>query len=571
MKLSKNAKIILKGSFLKKDKEGNVIESPEDMFERVAENIASAEKIYNPKANLKKIKENFYKIMANLEFLPNAPTLRNAGREFQQLAACFVLPVPDSIEGIFEAVKNMALIQKSGGGTGFSFSRLRPEGSRVKETQGVASGPVSFMKVFDTATGAIREGGVRRGANMGILRVDHPDTLKFITCKKKANEFTNFNISVALTQKFMRALQEDKDFKLIDPRTKKVAQKIKARKIFNLICQMAWLNGEPGVIFIDEINRHNPTPKLGKIEATNPCGEVNLLAYESCNLGSINLSKMVKNGEIDWNKLKNLTHLGIHFLDNVIDKTNFPLPKIKEMTRANRKIGLGVMGFADFLIKLGIPYDSNRALNLAKKIMRFINEESKDASRDLAQKRGVFPNFKKSIYAKKGLRLRNATTIAIAPTGTLSLIADTSPSIEPIFAPIYLEIVTLFKKPLLVINSLFKKMAQEQEFYSKKLIQKVLASGSCRGIKEIPKDVQEIFVCAHDVSPEWHVKIQGAFQKYTDNSVSKTVNLPENAKKEDVKKIFMMAYKFNLKGLTIYREKSRKEQILNTCKCKITN
>jgi len=570
MKLSNNAKLILKEKLLKQNREGKVIESPEDMFRRVAKNIASADKIYNKESDIKRLEEEFYKAMVNLEFLPNFPCLRNAGRELQQLSACFVLPVGDSIEEIFEAVKNLALIQKSGGGTGFSFSRLRPEGSRVRETAGVASGPISFMKVFNTATSVILEGGTRRGANIGVLRVDHPDILKFITCKKEPGQFSNFNISVAITEKFMKAVKENRVYKLIDPSTQKVTKKLQARRVLDLIAETAWLNGEPGVIFIDRINKFNPTPGLGRIEAVNPCGETNLLPYESCVLGSINLSKAVKNKKIDKEKLRELVHLGIHFLDNTIDKTRFPLPQIKKITCSNRKIGLGIMGFSHMLIKLKIPYDSDSALNLAKDLMKFIQKESRMASCQLARERGVFPNFKKSIYYKEGLKLRNAALNSIAPTGTISLIADTSAGIEPIYSPVYEETVTFFKKPLLIIDPLFKEIARDQGFYSEKLVQKILARGTIRGIKEIPKSIRKIFVCAHDISPKWHIKMQAAFQKYTDQSISKTVNLSQRTKKEEIKKIFILAHILGLKGLTVYREKSRKKQILSTClRCKI--
>lgn len=570
MELSKNARFIINKKLLRLNRKGQVIERPEVMFWRVAKNIASADEIYDKKADLKKIATEFFLAMTNLEFLPNFPTLRNAGRELQQLSACYVLPVGDSIEEIFEAVKNLALIQRSGGGTGFSFSRLRPEGSRIRVTGGVSSGPVSFMKVFDTATGVILEGGTRRGANLGCLRVDHPDILKFINCKKQPGQFTNFNISVAVTKKFMEAIKTGKNYELIDPSTKEISQKISARKVLGLMAQMAWLNGEPGVIFIDRINKFNPTPALGEIETTNVCGEVDLLPFESCNLGSINLSKVVKKREVDWERLKELVDIGIHFLDNVIDKTAFPLSQIEEITKGNRKLGLGVMGFADMLIKLKIPYNSDQALKLTEKLMKFIDKESKKASQNLAKKRGTFPNFKKSIYSKKNLKLRNATTTAIAPTGTLSLLSNTSPGIEPNYSPAYLEDTTFRKKPLLIINSLFEKIAREKGFYSKKLIQKILAKGTCQGIEEVPKDIQKIFVSAHDILPDWHLKIQAAFQKYTDNSISKTINLPQKAKKEDVKKIFILADNLGLKGLTVYRERSRGKQILSTCpSCKL--
>jgi ribonucleoside-diphosphate reductase alpha chain len=569
MKLSPIAKKILEKRFLKTDAKGRIIETPEDLFWRVAKNIALADKLYNKKANIRKTTQEFFETMTNFEFLPNMPTLRNAGRELQQLAACFVIPVPDSIEGIFQAVKDMALVQKSGGGTGFSFSRLRPEGSIVKGTHGVASGPVSFMKVFDVATGAIKEGGTRRGANMGILRIDHPDILKFITCKKDPSAFTNFNISVGLTKKFMEAVEKNKTYPLINPQTKKIVRELRARKVFDLICQMAHHNGEPGIIFIDQINKFNPTPALAEIESTNPCGEQPLLPYESCNLGSINLAKFVGNNKINWPKLKQITYLAVHFLDNVIDMSKYPVRQIKKMTLSNRKIGLGVMGFADLLIKLKIPYDSPSAVNLAEKIMKFINQESKKASMVLARERGVFPNWPKSVYAKTKIKLRNATTTTVAPTGTLSLIADCSQGIEPIFA-IFMAEKTAEGLTLSQINSLFLEAAKKEGFYDKKIFKEVIKRESVKGVRGIPKIYQRIFVTANEIAPTWHLKVQAAFQKYTDNAVSKTVNLPNKAKLKEIKKIYLTAYKLGLKGLTVYRNKSRKKQILYACKkCQI--
>ena len=570
MNLNSISKFILEKKLLKRDQKGKVIERPEEMFLRVAKNIASADELYKNRAAAKETQEEFYQAMSNLEFLPNFPTLRNAGRKLQQLSACFVLPVGDSIEEIFEAVKNMALVQKSGGGTGFSFSRLRPKGSKVKGTAGIASGPVSFMEVFDAATGAILEGGVRRGANLGSLRVDHPDILEFITCKKEEGRFPNFNISVAITDKFMEALKKNKNYQLFDPLSKKAIGELSAKKVMDEISKMAWLNGEPGIIFVDRINKFNPTPELGEIETTNVCGEVDLLPWESCNLGSINLNKIVEDRKINWKKLRKLVYLGVHFLDNVIDKSKYPLKRIERTTKKTRKIGLGVMGFADLLIRLGIPYDSKEALRVGEKIMRFIKKESHLASQELARERGVFPAFKGSIYSRRGFRLRNATTTAIAPTGILSLIADCSPGIEPIYAPVYQEKTTFSKKPLLIINSLFKKIAKEEKLYSSLFIKKVLSKGSLRGLKEISPRIQRVFVCAHDISWQWHLRMQAVFQKYTDNSISKTVNLPHEARVKDIKKIFITAYQLGLKGLTVYREKSRKEQVLETCPvCKI--
>lgn len=502
--LSKNARLILK-RFLKED------ESIESFFRRVAKDIAKEDKKYQQQSR----EEEFYKVMINQEFLPNLPNLVNAGKELQQLAACFVLKIEDSIESIFQAVKDMALIQQSGGGTGFNFSKLRPEGSEVKETRGIASGPVSFMKVFDTATGAIKEGGIRRGANMGILNINHPDIEKFIKAKEN-KELQNFNLSVALTDEFMQAVIKNKKFNLRFHN--KVYKTIKAKKLFYEICKHAWINGDPGIIFLDEINRHNPTPNLGKIEAVNPCAEQVLLPYESCILGSINLKKCIKNNKIDYDKLKYLTNLGVHFLDNSIDATSYPLEETKKIVKINRKIGLGVMGFADLLIQLKIPYDSKQAENLAEKIMSFIQKESRKASQELATIRGkVYKN------------LRNASITTIAPTGTISIIADCSAGIEPLFA------------------KNFKRHTKYGTMYEKNNYSKT----------------------AHDISPEGHVRIQAAFQKYTDNAISKTVNLPEKSTIKDIEKVYLLAYKLKCKGLTVYRYNSRKDQVLEICnKCK---
>ncbi|MFC1866727.1 vitamin B12-dependent ribonucleotide reductase [Thermodesulfobacteriota bacterium] len=565
--LSDNAKKVLKKRYLKKDSSGRVIESPEQMFRRVARHIARAEKKHGNESSVDKVGDTFYRMMTEFKFLPNSPTLMNAGRRLGQLAACFVLPVEDSMEGIFDALKNAALIHKSGGGTGFSFSRLRPQKSRVGTTGGVASGPISFMRIFNTATEQVKQGGTRRGANMGILRVDHPDIVDFIYCKRDNQELNNFNISVAVTDVFMEAVKEGRNYDLIDPRDKRKVDEAHSSEVYNALLKQAWDNGDPGIVFLDRINVDNPTPAIGEIESTNPCGEQPLLPLEACNLGSINLAKYVREDNegpaIDYETLKDLIWWSVRFLDNTIDMSRYPLPEIDEMVKGNRKIGLGIMGFADMLFQLKVPYNSERALEIAEEVMGFIQKESHDASLCLAEERCVFPNYEKSVFKdREGQTFRNATTTTIAPTGTLSIIAGCSSGIEPLFALSFIRRV-MDNDVLVEVNPYFEKVAKERGFYSHELMDRISKKGSIMEIKEIPEDVREVFVTAHDVTPEWHIRMQAAFQNHTDNAVSKTVNLPMDATIDDVSKVYTLAYELGCKGVTIYRDGSKENQVLS--------
>ena len=595
LNFSENAIKVLEKRYLKRDKDGNCTETPSDMFKRVAETIAKGDLHFGKsQEEVNQLSKRFYDAITHRYFMPNSPTLMNAGRELGQLAACFVLPVEDSLEGIFETIKNTALIHQSGGGTGFSFSRLRPKNSVVKSTMGVSSGPVSFMEVFNAATEAVKQGGTRRGANMGILRVDHPDIIEFINCKSDNDKLNNFNISVAITDKFMDAYLKGEDYDLVNPQNNEVVGRMCAKDVFDLIVDCAWRNGEPGVVFIDKMNADNPTPLIGAIESTNPCGEVPLLPYEACNLGSINLGLMMKeeNGSmnVDWDLLEKTVRTAMRFLDNVIEVNKYPLPQISELVSNNRKIGLGVMGWADMLMKAGISYSSEEGTKLAGQVMEFIDYISKSESIELAKERGCFNNFKGSIYdwpnylfnkfkgksagkisddmwekldsdiQKYGLR--NATTTCIAPTGTISMIAGASGGVEPLFGLVFSRLI-MDGTEMLEVNPIFKDYMLSHNLYSDNLMAQIAKDGSLSHVEGVPNEIKRIFVTAHDVAPYWHVKMQAAFQLHVDNAVSKTVNFVESATREDIKEVYILAYKNNLKGITVYRNNSRQFQPMN--------
>ena len=567
--LTDNARVVLQRRYLSKDREGNVLENPEGMFRRVANNLSQSDLEYGATAEERQATEDaFYEVMRRLEFLPNSPTLMNAGRELQQLSACFVLPVEDSLDSIFTKVKQTALIHKSGGGTGFAFSRLRPEGDVVGSTGGVASGPVSFINAFDAATDVVKQGGTRRGANMGILHVTHPDILSFITSKEDGQHLSNFNISVAVNEDFMRRVENDQTYDLVNPRTGEITGQLNAKEVFERMTELAWRTGDPGIVFLDRINRDNPNPQLGDIESTNPCGEQPLLPYESCNLGSLNLARMVEYGAdditIDWSRMSEVIKTAVHMLDSVIDMNDYPIDEIADMSRKTRRIGLGVMGWSDLLIQMGVRYDSDEALELAERVMQFIQRETYRASEELSEARGTFPEWERSAYnnGPSARRMRNSAPVTIAPTGTISIIAGASSGIEPLFALSFVRNV-MDRTRLVEGNNYFEAVARNEGFYSEELMEQLAAVGSLEEL-DVPEWVKNVFRVSHDIDPRWHVQMQGAFQKFTDNAVSKTINFPHDATVADVAEAYQSAYALGCKGITVYRDGSKAEQVLST-------
>lgn len=561
-KFSYNSLRILKQRYLKKDDKGNIIETPEQLFERVAHNIAKVDLEYGD-FNAAESEKKFFEAMYSLDFLPGSPILMNAGTKTQQLGSCFVLPLENNLESIFTTLKETALIHQTGGGTGFNFSKISPRGDISYSSTESASGPVPFIKIFDTATETIRQGEKRKGANMAILNVNHPDILEFISCKESETSLNNFNISVGVTAEFMEAVEKDQMYDLLDPGSGEKVNSLHARSVFELIISKAWSNGEPGIIFLDKIKENNPTPDIGEIEATNPCGEQPLLPYEACNLGSINLSRFIKEKQIDWEGLKKVIHLAVHFLDNSIDAGDYKIAAIKEKVLQNRKIGLGVMGLADMLFQLEIPYNSDEGILTGEKIMKFVREESHNASISLAKNRGSFPNFNLSVYKQQGYeKLRNATLTTISPTGSISMIAETSAGIEPLYALVYSKHI-LEGGEYLYVNKYFEKKALEMNIYSNELMRTISKEGSIKKLDGLPESIKRTFVVSADIKADWHIKMQAVFQKYTDNGVSKTINFPSFATVEDVKNAYLLAYKLGCKGITVYRDKSRRKQVMN--------
>ena len=564
LSLSDNARTVLKARYLRRNRDRKRVETPEALFARVAAAVSEPELLYGLEADARRHREAFFEMMTSLEFLPNSPTLMNAGTAMNQLSACFVLPVGDSVEEIFEAVKQMAMVQQSGGGTGFSFSRLRPKGDLVLSTGGRSSGPVSFMQIFDCATANIRQGGKRRGANMGVLRATHPDILDFVRAKRSEGAFESFNLSVLVDDDFMSAVCDGGKYALRHPRDGRVAGRLDAGQVFEEIYRAAWETGDPGLIFAGAVDRGNPTPHRGRIEATNPCGEIPLLDYESCNLGSINLANMLEENDrrIDWEKLKRTVHKGVRFLDNVIDVGRYPVSDIEKTTRRNRKIGLGVMGFAEMLIRLGIGYDTDEAAARADAVMAVIRKEAFRESCRLAEQRGVYPNWNGSVHQQRGERPRNAAVTAVAPTGTISIIADTTPSIEPLFALAYRRAHVLDGGALEEVNALFRRRARQKGLDPDRILETVRGQGGLADVEEAPEELKRVFKTALEISPENHLRVQEAFQRHVDNSVSKTINVPEEATPEDVADAYRRAWEMNLKGITVYRYGSKSSQVL---------